>query len=268
VPLVIGEQPVGSLVLVERHESVELWTLNRPESLNAFNRALLLALNEELDRIEDDSGLRCVVLAGAGGRAFSAGADLKERKLMAAEDVPAFVTLICDTFDRIARSAVPFVAAVEGFAFGGGLECALACDIRVVGPEAQLGLTETRLAIIPGAGGTQRLPRLVGLGRAKDLILTGRRVGAEEALRIGLAEWAAGPDGTLATALHVAREIAGNGPLAVQAAKAALDGGWNRPMDEALSWERECYERTLDSEDRQEALLAFAEKRMPRYRGR
>lgn len=256
-----------SVLLVERHGHVERWTLNRPKALNSFNKALLLALNAELDRLADTTDVRAVVLAGAGGKAFSAGADLKERKTMPADEVPAFVSLIGSTFTRVANARVPFVAAIDGYALGGGLEIALACDIRVLGPRAKVGLTETRLAIIPGAGGTQRLPRLVGPGRAKELILTGRRVGAEEAARIGIAEVLADDD-ALTRAHEVADAIAGGGPVGVQAAKAAIDGGLDLPMSEALTLERACYDRTLPTSDRLEALAAFAEKRPPVFQGR
>lgn len=255
------------VLLVETHGAVERWTLHRPEALNSFNKALLLALNVELDRLDHDATARAVVIAGAG-KAFSAGADLKERKTMPVEEVPAFVALIGSTFARVAAHRLPFVAAIDGFAFGGGLELALACDLRVVGPQAQVGLTETRLAIIPGAGGTQRLPRLVGLGRAKELILTGRRVGAEEALRIGLAEVLAGDEGAVAAAHGIADAIAAGGPVAIAAAKRAIDGGLDLPLVDGLAWERTCYEHTVPTEDRLEALLAFAEKRTPRFSGR
>jgi methylglutaconyl-CoA hydratase len=260
-----------SILLVDERDHVEIWTLNRPDALNAFNKGLLLAINEQLDRLaelEAGQGPRAIVLTGAGPKAFSAGADLKERKTMPAEDVPAFVSLIGGTFERVARAAQPFVAAVNGYAFGGGMEIALACDIRVVSRSAKMGLTETRLAIIPGAGGTQRLPRLVGVGKAKDLILTGRRIDAEEAHRIGLAEHIADAGEALAVALSVAEEIASCGPLGVQAAKAAIDGGQGLTMARGLEHERACYDRTLDSTDRIEALAAFAEKRKPVFRGR
>jgi enoyl-CoA hydratase/carnithine racemase len=174
--------------------------------------------------------------------------------------------LIGGTMNRIALAAVPFVAAVGGFAFGGGMEAALACDLRVVGPQATMGLTETRLGIIPGAGGTQRLSRLIGIGRARSLILTGRRIGADEAFAMGVAEHRA--DDALDGALEVAAQIAQCGPQAVRAAKRAIDGGFDLPMDEALLHERACYDTTLDSEDRIEALRAFAEKRAPVFKGR
>jgi len=257
-----------SNLVVEKRGHFEIWTLDRPEALNALNKPLLLALNRELDRLQDDLSVRCVVLCGAGGRAFSAGADLKERKSMPAEDVPAFVDLIGGTFQRIAECAIPFIAAVDGFAFGGGLEIALACDIRAVGSAAKMGLTETRLAIVPGAGGTQRLPRLVGVGRAKEMILSGRRIGADEALAIGLAELDGRQDGAMSAALSCAESIASCGPVAVRAAKAAIDGAFGQPLSEGLRHERECYNRTLDTQDRLEALEAFAEKRAPDFQGR
>ncbi len=251
---------------IDRRDTLEVWTLNRPEALNALHKGLLVALGEALERVEHDPQVRCVVVQGVG-KSFSAGADLKERKAMPAEEVPAFVRLIGSTFDRLARARVPFIAAIDGFALGGGLELALACDLRVVGPRASLGLTETRLAIIPGAGGTQRLTRLVGVGRAKDLIFTGRKVGAEEALRIGLAEHGAGEEGALPVALRIAGLIAAGGPVAVAAAKVAIDGGSHLDGVAAMDWERACYERTVPTWDRVEALAAFAEKRPPVFRG-
>ena len=260
---------MSEVLLVERRDHVEIWTLNRPDALNAFNKPLLLALNVELDRLAaaaPEALPRAVVLAGAGGRAFSAGADLKERKMMPADEVPAFVDLIGGTMTRIAEAAVPFVAAVGGFAFGGGMEAALGCDLRVVGPDARLGLTETRLGIIPGAGGTQRLSRLVGVGRARSLILTGRRIDADEAFAMGVAEQRA--EDALEGALAIAGEIAKCGPQAVRAAKRAIDGGFDLPMNEALAHERACYDTTLESEDRFEALAAFAQKRPPVFTGR
>jgi enoyl-CoA hydratase/carnithine racemase len=255
------------ILSVEKQDHFEIWTLNRPESLNAFNKALLLALGTELERISQDFSVRCVILAGAGGRAFSAGADLKERKSMPASDVPAFVNLIGGTFQRIAECEVPFIAAIDGFAFGGGLEVALACDIRSVGPTAKMGLTETRLAIVPGAGGTQRLPRLIGVGRAKELILSGRRIDADEAIRIGLAELDGRGSDAMTAALQCARDISSCGPIAVRAANAAIEGALGQPLNQGLRHERKCYDRTLDTRDRLEALAAFSEKRPPVFEG-
>ncbi len=187
---------------------------------------------------------------------------------MPLERVPLFVQNIRRTMDDVEALPQPTIGVVNGFAFGGGTELLLACDLRVAAAHAQLGLTEVSLAIIPGAGGTQRLPRLVGKSRAKDLILTARRVGAEEAERIGLVNRVA-PEGRLReTALALARAIAANGPVAVRAAKDAVDGGLELTQREGLEHEARCYERTLETEDRLEALAAFAEKRKPRFAGR
>jgi enoyl-CoA hydratase/carnithine racemase len=261
---------MSDVLLVEQRDRIEIWTMNRPEAMNSLSIALLAALNGQLERLERCEGSElpwCVVLGGAGGKAFCAGADLKERKTMPSEDVPAFVAGIGATMSRIAGSRVPFVAAVNGYAFGGGTEAALACDLRVVGPATSMGLTETRLGIIPGAGGSQRLPRLIGPGRAKSMILTGRRVGAEEAMTIGLAEFSTEGD-VLERALEVAAMVAGSAPVAVRAAKEAIDGGLELPLDQALTHEKACYRRTLETEDRLEALAAFAEKRKPLFQGR
>jgi enoyl-CoA hydratase/carnithine racemase len=170
--------------------------------------------------------------------------------------------------DDVEAMPQPTVAVINGFCFGGGLELALACDLRVAAPHAELGLTETSLAILPGAGGTQRLPRLVGKSRAKDLILTARKLGAAEAERIGLVNRLA-PAGRLAEAAReLAQAIADNGPVAVRAAKDAIDGGLELPQALGLEHEARCYERVLGTQDRVEALAAFAEKRKPRYCGR
>ena len=186
---------------------------------------------------------------------------------MPADRVPHFVRNIRALMDDVEAMPQPTVAVVNGFAFGGGTELMLACDLRVAAPEAKFGLTETTLAIIPGAGGTQRLPRLVGRSRAKDLILTGRRIDACEAERIGLVNRVAGEEGLLEAAVAVAESIASNGPVAVRAAKAAIDQGCELPMGEGLEVEASCYERVLDTQDRLEALAAFAEKRKPVFKG-
>lgn len=256
------------LVLEERDGHVVIATLNRPDVMNALNFPTLLELRALCARLREDDTVRAVIFTGAGERAFSAGADLKERKTMPAEKVPQFVENIRGAFDDIAALPMPTIAALNGVAFGGGLELALACDLRVLAPHATLGLTEVTLAIIPGAGGTQRLPRLVGVGHAKELILTGRRISPEQALAIGLANRVVGPGQVLSAARELAAEIAANGPVAVRAAKHAIDAGSQLPIREGIAIEADCYARVLPTEDRLEALAAFAEKRKPVYRGR
>ena len=186
---------------------------------------------------------------------------------MPTERVPLFVKNIRGLMDDVERMPQPTIAAVNGFAFGGGTELMLACDLRVAAAHAKFGLTETSLAIIPGAGGTQRLPRLIGKSRAKDLILTGRRLEADEAERIALVNRVAS-EGALADAVDaVAQQIASNGPVAVRAAKEAIDHGTDVGLAAGLEIEARCYDKVIPTTDRLEALAAFAEKRKPVFKG-
>jgi enoyl-CoA hydratase/carnithine racemase len=264
-PADVPDQP--ELVSCRRVGELAWLTIERPEVMNCLSFPTLRRFRGLLEELSQDLGVRCVLITGAGERAFCAGADLKERKTMPAERVPHFVRNIRALMDDVEAMPQPTIAVVNGFAFGGGTELLLACDLRIAAAHAQFGLTETSLAIIPGAGGTQRLPRLIGKSRAKDLILTARRLGAEEAERIGLVNRIA-PDGELeARAVELAEQIAANGPVAVRAAKQAIDEGCELPMKEGLAVEARCYERTLPTQDRLEALAAFAEKRPPRFLG-
>lgn len=250
-------------ITVEKRGAVSIWTIDRPDRMNALSRATV----RELGRLarEIDADVRCVVLTGAGERAFCAGADLKERKDMNEEDVRDFLGLYRSAFDAIDRLSVPVIAAINGVAFGGGLEVALACDLRVMSASTKIGLTEVSLAIIPGAGGTQRLTRIVGPAKAKELILLARRIEAEEAQALGIVNRIA--DNALEAALEWAEQLATSAPIAVSAALDAIDGATETPLDTGLLHERRCYERTLASKDRLEALAAFREKRKPEYRG-
>lgn len=252
---------------VEKSGAVEVWTMLGESRLNALNRAVIGELEALIQGLQGPSSARCIIITGAGAKAFCAGADLKERASMTEEEVRLFLDGLQRTLRLIERSDAVFIAAINGIAFGGGTELALACDLRVAAPHAELGLPEVRLAIIPGAGGTQRLSRLVGLGRAKDLILTGRRIAATEALGIGLIDRVA-PEGELLQTCHqLASAVTGNGPLAVAAAKHAIDEGLSLDLDAALNVERRHYETVLKSEDRLEALRAFAERRPPSFKG-
>ncbi len=257
----------SELIRTERHEHVVTWTLNRPEALNAFNRPLLDALGAVVAAAREDRTLRCAIVTGAGERAFSAGADLKERRGMSLEDTRRFVELIGGTFDAVAQLPFPTVAAVNGVAFGGGMELCLACDLRVLADHATIGLTEVSVGIMPGAGGTQRLPRLVGTARAKELIFSARRLDAKEALAMGLAQRVVPREDLMASARELAGRIAKQAPLAVRQAKHAIDAGLDVPMQRGLQIEAEAYAQLLHTEDRVEGLKAFAEKREPRYRG-
>jgi len=263
---------MSSLVLVEETvvngAPVVTLTLNRAEQMNAMSRALLESFCAELERVAVRRDVRVVILCGAGGKAFSAGADLKERAGMSEIETRSFLRLIRGTMDLVERLPMPTIAVVEGYAFGGGCELALSCDMRVLGAGAKMGLTECALGIIPGAGGTQRLPRLVGPSRAKELIFTARRLSANDALAVGLANHVVDVGQGHAKALELAGEIARCAPLAVEAAKAAIDGGLSTGIQEGLVLEQRAYEITLFTEDRREALAAFKEGRPAVFKGR
>ncbi len=256
-----------ALVEVNEQDHVVTLTLNRPEAMNALNGALIDAVWAEVEKVCVRREVRALILAG-NARAFCAGADLKERRTMTPEQTRAFLRRIRGIMDLVERVPQPTIAAIEGVAFGGGCELALSCDIRVLGASATLGLTECSLGIIPGAGGTQRLPRLIGASRAKELIFTARRLTAAAAKEWGLASHVVDAGGAVAHARGIAAEIAKCAPLAVEAAKAAVDGGVGVGISEGLLLEQRAYEVTLYTEDRQEALKAFAEKRPPFFQGR
>ncbi len=265
-PADVPDQP--ELVSMRREDDLVWLTIERPEVMNCLSFPTLKRLRTLFEDLREDLSIRVVLITGAGEKSFCAGADLKERKTMPKERVPEFVKHIRGTMDDVEALPQPTVAVVNGFAFGGGMELILACDLRIGAPHAQFGLTETTLAIIPGAGGTQRLPRLIGRSRAKDLVLTGRKIDCVEAERIGLVNRIAPAGKLVESARELARSIADNGPVAVRAAKAAIDHGSELPMAQGLEVEARCYERVLPTQDRLEALAAFAEKRKPKLSGR
>ena len=243
-------------------------TLNRPEVMNSLNFALLQALAAEIEAVRFRADVRVLVVTGAGEKAFCAGADLKERAGLSPEKVREYIYTIRNLFTAIEYLNKPVIAAVNGIALGGGTELALASDIRVVAATASMGLTETRLAIIPGAGGTQRLPRLVGKGKAKELIFTGRRVDAVEALDIGLANKICEPSELLAECRNMAAMICETGPIAIEQAKYAINYGLETDLHTGLSIESNAYWVCIPTEDRLEGLAAFREKRKPVYKGK
>jgi enoyl-CoA hydratase/carnithine racemase len=249
-------------------EGVGTVTLNRPAAANALSMELAGALGHAFAQLRGDESLRAVIVTGAGAKAFCAGADLKERRAMTLEETRSFLRLLNSSVDAVAAFPRPVIAAINGAAFGGGLELALACDFRIAADTAEMGLVETRLGIIPGAGGTQRLARIAGPAVAKELILTGRRIGAARALAAGVVTEVVPASELPAAAMRLAAELAGAGPLALAQAKRAIDGGLHLPMAEALAHERACYDVVLESEDRNEGLAAFAEKRPPRFTGK
>lgn len=260
---------MGGALRVERQGLVELWTLNRPERRNALSVPLLQTLLSNAIRVYDDSTCRVVVITG-DMKAFSAGADLKEREGKDGAFTLGAIDLFRAAFDAIDRLPLPVIAAMDGLALGGGLELALACDLRIAAPGIRLGLPETTLGIIPGAGGTQRLTRLVGPARAKEWILLGEIHDVEEALRVGVVtRLAAAGQTALATAIEIAERLAEGATVALGAALEAIDAAVDSStLEEGLDRERVCYERTLATADRVEALVAFREKRKPRFLGK
>jgi enoyl-CoA hydratase/carnithine racemase len=255
------------LLLKEEISGVLELTLNRPGVMNSFNFDLLRAFKAEIDAVRFRPEVRVVIITGAGEKAFCAGADLKERVTLAPLQVKEFIYTIRDLFTSIENLNKPVIAAVNGVALGGGTELALACDIRLAAETASMGLTETRLAIIPGAGGTQRLPRLVGRGKAKELIFTGKRVPAAEALAIGLVNQVCAPDQLLEACRAMAAEICEAGPIAIEQAKYAINHGLETDLHTGLAIESNAYWVTIPTQDRLEGLAAFREKRKPVYKG-
>uniref|UniRef100_A0A804PKX0 Methylglutaconyl-CoA hydratase n=2 Tax=Zea mays TaxID=4577 RepID=A0A804PKX0_MAIZE len=243
--------------------------LERPEVKNAINWDMMRMLRSAIEKIQADTTAKVVLVASSVPGAFSAGADLKERRLMSSSDVGGYARSLRSTFSSFEALPIPTIAVIEGAALGGGLELALACDLRICGENAELGLPETSLAIIPGAGGTQRLPRIIGRSRAKELIFTGRRCGAAEAVTMGLANYCVPAGEAYQKALDIACEITQKGPMGIRMAKKAINEGAEvADMSSALAIEGECYEQLLYTQDRVEALAAFAEKRKPVYTGK
>ena len=252
----------------EDRGAVRVLTIDGEARMNVLSRPLVAELAGEARRAAADAEVRAVVVTGAGSRAFCAGANLKERRGWSEDDVRRWLVELHSGLRELERCPKPWIAAVNGLALGGGCELALACDLRVLDPAARMGLTEVKIGVIPGGGGTVRLARIVGLGRARDLIFTARRIEAEEALQMGLANRISAAGECVAAAVALGHEIAANAPVAVAAAKASLEEAWDLPLDAALDRERAHYEEPLRSEDRLEGLAAFAEKRPPKWRGR
>ncbi|HLR63086.1 MAG TPA: enoyl-CoA hydratase [Lentibacillus sp.] len=248
-------------------DHIAILTLNRPEAMNAMSKGLLDELNEHVQKINANDSIRCTIITASGEKVFCAGADLKERKGMNEEQVVEAVQYIGSTVANIENMKMPVIAGINGAAFGGGLELALACDIRIAADHAKLGLTETSLAIIPGAGGTQRLPRLIGPGQAKRLIFSAKPISADEAFQLSIAEQVASSDNLLEEAIEMAQSIIKNGPVALRQAKTAINQGLQADITTGLSIEHLCYKETVSTDDRLEGLHAFKEKRKPVYQG-
>ena len=256
-------------LLREFKDGVMVLTINRPQALNCFDMPLLSEFGKAVEEIAFDRNVKVVIITGSteGKNAFSTGADLKERAVMTPDQVRLYIQTIRNLFTSVEELPKPVIAAVNGYAFGGGLELALACDIRLASATAVVGLTETSLAVIPGAGGTQRLPRVVGIPRAKEMIFRARRITAQEGLEIGLFLEVLEPEKLLPRAIEIAAEIAANGPVALAQAKYAINKGTEVSLPVGLAIESNAYAVTIPTKDRTEGLTAFREKRKPVYTG-
>jgi enoyl-CoA hydratase/carnithine racemase len=256
-------------VAVDQRGAVAIWTIDRPDRMNALSRATIDALGALAREAQSNDSIRAIVITGAGDKAFCAGADLKERQGMPEHQVLALLDRYRSELGGIDRSTKPVAAAINGVALGGGLELALCCDLRVAAAHATLGLPEASLGIIPGAGATQRLPRIVGEGRAKEMILLSRRLTADESLAWGLVHRITPPGRSVVEdAIEWLAPIAEGAPIAQAAALEAIDRALSVSLEVGLELEKLSYIKTLVSEDRTEALAAFAEKRKARFRGR
>lgn len=254
------------LFKVENH--IGYVTVNRPDVLNCFNYATLSGLQEVVNSIALNPDVHVVIFTGAGEKAFSAGADLKERKTLTETETRRNVKAIRDVFNSIGLLPQPTIAAVNGYALGGGFEWLLSCDFAIAAEGISLGLTETSWAIIPGAGGTQRLPRLIGETKAKELIFTAKKLSAEEALDLGIVLEVVPRNQLIPACEEFAAKIMKNGPVAIRQAKYAITRGLNTDLQTGLEIEAKAYELTIPTEDRLEALNAFSEKRSPRFSGK
>lgn len=255
-------------LLVDRDGPVVRLTLNRPKALNALNRRLLEELSQALDGIAADDSARVLVITGAGERAFAAGADITEIAALGPDSARAFATFGQSVFARLETLGKPVIAAVNGFALGGGCELAMACTFRVASELAVFGQPEIDLGLIPGFGGTQRLTRLIGRGRALDLTLTGRRITATEAERIGLASRVVAPGALHDDAVALAKELAAKAPVAIRYVLAAVHEGAELPLEAATRIEATYFGLVAATDDMREGTRAFVEKRKPVFQGR
>ena len=247
-------------VLLEKKGNIAVATINRPKALNALNSAVVADLDEMIGQIMADEEIRALVITGSGEKAFVAGADIGEMSTLTKAEGEAFGKLGNDVFRRLEKLPIPTIAAVNGFALGGGCELSMSCDIRICADTAVFGQPETGLGITPGFGGTQRLARLVSPGMAKQILYTAKNIKADEALRIGLVNAVYPQEELMAAAMKLAGQIAVNAPIAVRATKAAINTGLEQPMDEAIVTEEKLFGSCFETEDQKAGMANFLEK--------
>ena len=255
-------------IIVSVENGIGILTINRPKVLNALNMETLKEIQLGAQEIRDNAGIRVVIITGAGEKAFVAGADIQEMAGMNSIEALEFSRLGHFTIKMIQDLDRPAIAAVNGFALGGGTEIALACDFIYASENARLGLPEVTLGVFPGFGGTQRLPRLIGKGKAKEMIYTGKMITAQEAFQMGIVNRVVAPASLMEETKKVAAQIAGNGPVGVKLAKMLVDSGFNMDLPEACSLESYAFGLAFSTHDQKEGMKAFLEKRKPDYQGR
>jgi len=254
-------------IAFEIQDRLAILTFNRPKALNALNRALLEEFAQVLDHIEENEDIRVLVLTGSGNKAFVAGADITEINRLGPLGAKQFARRGLDAINRLTQLPIPVIAAVNGYALGGGTEMALACDFVYAAETAQFGLPEINLGIIPGFGGTQRLSRLIGPNMAREMIYTGKMINATEALRLGIVNKVSAPDQLMDDVLAIAAAIAQKGSTALRAAKQAINNGMNVDLASGLALENDAFALCLASSDAREGTSAFLEKRKPEFTG-
>lgn len=255
-------------LLYELDGGIGIITINRPKALNALNGATLHELDDLLDAIAQDSAVKVVIITGGGEKAFVAGADITEMQPMSAIEGRNWGKLGQAVFDKLENLPQPVIAAVNGFALGGGCELAMACDIRIASERAKFGQPEVTLGITPGFAGTQRLPRLIGIGRAKELLFTGDMIDAAEAYRIGLVNKVVPPEELMAAAKMMAQKIMSRAPVAVRLCKAAVNNGLDMDLQSAMAYEAEVFGLCFATADQKEGMAAFVEKRKANFSGK
>jgi len=255
-------------VILEKEGNLAIVTINRPKALNALNSETLADLDVVITDLENDNNIYCVILTGSGEKSFVAGADISEMKDLNEDQGKDFGILGNRVFRRLENLEKPVIAAISGFALGGGCELAMSCDIRIASEKAKFGQPESGLGITPGFGGTQRLPRIVGMGKAKELIYTGAIVKADEALRIGLVNKVVNLESLMEEAISMANMIIANAPIAVKLCKDAINRGMQVDMDSAIKIEAEDFGKCFNTEDQVEGMSAFVERRSKNFRNK
>jgi enoyl-CoA hydratase len=256
------------LIIYEKSEGIATITLNRPEALNAFSKEVVEEILQALEDIRRDENVRVVILTGAGEKAFSAGADIKAMigmNALKARELSLMGEKLCVSFENLEKQVI---AALNGYALGGGMEVAMSCDIRIASENVRMGQTEINIGLIPGWGGTQRLTRLVGRGKAKELVFTGRMIDARTAEQLGIVNMVVAADKFRETIRQFALELAAKAPVALKVAKALIEKGADISLDSALALEREGFGVVASTEDLQEGVKAFTEKRKPTFKGK